>query len=349
MEIPPGQSLTQKFPVVGEKLPPEEAVDIEQWTLEISGLVTNDRILTYPSILALAQDKLTADIHCVTSWSQYGMTFTGIRLRDLLSRLDLRPLSDARYVRFEAYSERNHDTSLPLALALDDAWLVHAFEGQPLTPSHGYPLRVVTPSRYFYKSVKWLRRITLLEKDQLGFWERTSGYHNNGDPWKEERWEGARFTSGQDAAAFRALSNFDAWRHSSSSEPSRVIVKADFRNWCPCTRDLSALHLKACDFRNAQLDNVDFTGANLTLGKFTGASLRNVDFADADLEGADFSGADLTGARFARNDLSAATFTRDGRSLIGHDGLTMTQPKGLLESQRDYLTALRILQSPPTR
>lgn len=342
MKLPPGQTLTRRFPVVGEKSPPPEALALDRWKLEIRGLLTSEVEIDYPAMRALATQERTVDIHCVTSWSQLGMRFTGIPFRALLAHFRSSPLATARFVRFEAYSDRLHDTSLPLQVALDDAWLVHSFDGEELTPSRGFPLRVVTPSRYFYKSLKWVRRITLLDTDRLGFWERTSGYHNNGDPWREERLEGHRFTSRQDGDAFRKLSCFQAWRNQAPGEAPGVIVKGDFRGWHPRTRDLSGLQLKACDFREACLDGVDFTGANLTLARFAGASLRDACFDDADLEGADFSGAHLAGARFRRNLLSAATFFRDGKGLLSHEGMTLAEPDGLLEDQEAYLAGIGI-------
>lgn len=343
MKLPPGQSLTRKFPIVGEKEPPSEALDLSRWRLEVSGLVPASLSLTYDKVLTIAQDEFTADIHCVTSWSQPAMRFTGVKLSKFLKHFEVVPESSARFIRFEAYSHRHHDTTLPIELALEDSWLVHSFEGEPLTPSRGYPLRVVTPSRYFYKSLKWVKRITFLGTDQPGFWERTSGYHNNADPWKEERLEGTRFTSKKDADAFRSLTEFDEWGSSEPTAEPRVIVKADFRNWTPLTRDLRGLHLKACHFGNANLAGVDFTGANLTLGQFAGANLRGACFDDADLEGADFSGADLTGARFTRNFLSATTFKRGDVALAGFEGMTMDAPDGLLEDQQAYLIKLGII------
>ncbi|MDA0813506.1 MAG: molybdopterin-dependent oxidoreductase [Verrucomicrobia bacterium] len=339
-QLPPGQSITRKFPVVGEKAPPPEALDLAHWRLELGGQITSPVSLTYDAVMKVAQDEFTADIHCVTSWSQPAMHFTGIRLSDLLAQFAIAPLENAQFVRFEAYSHRLHDTSLPLELAISDSWLVHSFEGKPLTPSRGYPLRIVTPSRYFYKSLKWLRRITFLESDRLGFWERTSGYHNNGDPWREERLDGTRFTSQSETNAFRNLTDFSDWRQRTQEDAPRVLVKANLQHWRPRTPDLTTLQLKACDFRGAELDGVNFSEANLTLGTFTGASLRNAMFESTDLEGADFSGADLTGAHFSNNFLSATTFIRDDRPLLGFDGMTMTAPDGLLEDQRAYLEAL---------
>jgi DMSO/TMAO reductase YedYZ molybdopterin-dependent catalytic subunit len=348
LKLPPGQSFTQKFPIVGEKEPPEEALEIAGWRLEIGGLVSTSVSLDYDQVIALAQDEFTADIHCVTSWSQPGMRFTGIKLSSFLAQLNLTPQSAARFIRFEAYSHRHHDTSLPLHVAMEDSWLVHSFEGEPLTRSRGYPLRVVTPSRYFYKSLKWLRRMTFLDTDQLGFWERTSGYHNNADPWKEQRLEGSRFTSKEEADAFRALTDFHQWREMDPVHEPKVIVKADFKNWQPLTRNLCGLHLKACQFQGAHLDGVDFTGANLTLGQFTGASLSGAVFDATDLEGADFSGADLTGARFSRNFLSATTFRREEKPLLAFAGMTMVAPDGLLEDQRSYLEELGVLATSPS-
>ena len=259
------------------------------------------------------------------------MTFRGIRFRELVKEIALP--AEARFVRFEAYSSRKHDTSLPLAIALEDSWLVYEIDGRPLSIAHGFPVRVVTPSRYFYKSLKWLKKIEFLEEDRLGFWERGSGYHNNGDPWNEERFSGERFTSATDTEAFRTLTDY-------STERDRVILKANFQDWNPRTRDLRGLSLKACDFRGAQLQNADFSGANLTLAKFAGAELRKANFSDADLEGADFSGAKIDGAIFANNFLSATVF----EPLASHAEASMHAPQGLLESQEAYLKKLGVLE-----
>ena len=156
-DLPPGQTATKKFPVVGEQAPASEALDLDGWRLVIDGLVERPLAYTYAEIVALPQGELVADIHCVTSWSHFGMRLQGVPLAVVLERAVPRP--EARFVRFEAYSDRGHDTSLPLDLVLGDTWLIHSRDGEPLTPEHGWPLRTVTPSRYFYKSLKWVHRI----------------------------------------------------------------------------------------------------------------------------------------------------------------------------------------------
>src|SRR5262249_9390305 len=156
---------------------------------------------------------------------------------------------------------------------------------------HGAPLRVVTRGRYFYKSLKWVRRIILLKDDDPGFWERESAYHNNADPLHEERYDDLRVASREQTAHFRALDNFDEYRR---GRPQDVLIKANLSHWSPRTKDLHGLQLKACTFDGADLRGVDFRGANLTLSKFFRADLSHVDFTGADLEGADFAGAVLT-------------------------------------------------------
>ena len=204
--LPPGQALTAKFPVVGERMPAPEALDLGSWSLEVGGRVERPLALSWPEYQQLPHRERVADIHCVTGWSRFDGRWTGLPLAELLATAV--PLADARYVRFEAYSPREHDTSLPLDVALADTWLVHAADGAPLTLEHGFPLRTVTPSRYFYKSLKWLRRIELLAQDRRGYWERESSYHDVGDPWAGDQ----RFSTGSiDPEAldrFRAAESF---------------------------------------------------------------------------------------------------------------------------------------------
>jgi len=290
--------------------------------------------LTYPELLALPQGELTADIHCVTSWSHFGMRLQGVPLAVVLGRV--RPRPEARFVRFEAYSSRRHDTSLPLSLALADTWLIHGQGGAPLTLEHGYPLRTVTPSRYFYKSLKWVHRIELLAEDRLGYWERESSYHNNADPWAGDE----RFVSGSLAPAdLRALREADSYVHRRG--PRKVVIGADLRGWEPKTRDLGDLYLKNCDLRGALLDGVDLRGANLSLSDLRGASLAGADLRGADLEGANFAGANLTGADLRDTFLSATKFfeleSEGGVCGARIEGLRWEGGKELLEAQEAYL------------
>jgi hypothetical protein len=332
--LPPGQTVTKKFPVVGEQAPPPEALDLDTWRLIVNGLVEEPLTLTYPELLALPQSDLVADIHCVTSWTHFEMRLRGVPLSVVLERAKPRP--EARFIRFEAYSARLHDTTLPLSLALAETWLIHSRDGEPLSPEHGFPLRTVTPSRYFYKSLKWVHRIELLAEDRLGYWELDSSYHNNADPWAGDE----RFVSGS-----LAPDKLEALRHAESYVPYRgpkkVVISADLRGWEPKTRDLGDLYLKNCDLRDARLDGVNLRGANLSLSDLRGASLVGADLEGADLEGANFAGADLTGANLCKTALSATKFFEHGQdgSIRGArvDGLQWDGGKAILEDQEAYL------------
>lgn len=332
--LPPGQTATAKFPVVGERQPPPTALDLEAWRLEVVGLVAQPLVLRYRDVLALPQRQLVADIHCVTSWSHLGMTLDGTPLEELLTRAQPRP--EARFVRFAAFSDRDHDTTLPIELARRDTWLVHGRDGEPLAPEHGYPLRTVTPSRYFYKSLKWLRRIELLAEDRLGYWERSSAYHNVADPWPGDQ----RFTTGSVKPDVRRRF-LEADSYVRFRGARKVMVGVDLRAWHPATRDLGDLHLKNCDLRGVPLAGADLAGANLSLSDLRGADLAGVDLRGADLEGANFAGADLRGADLRETALSATTFhefAEDG-TLRGArvDGLRVDGCHGLLESEEAYL------------
>jgi DMSO/TMAO reductase YedYZ molybdopterin-dependent catalytic subunit len=332
--LPPGQTRTWKFPLVGEKAPPPEALDLAAWRLTVDGLVERPLALSYAEVLALPQAERTADIHCVTSWSRFDTRFAGTPLAALLELA--RPQPEARFVRFEAYSPRRHDTSLPLGLALADTWLVHGADGRPLSPEHGFPLRTVTPSRYFYKSLKWLHRVELLAEDRLGYWERESSYHNVGDPWPGDQ----RFTTGsidpEALARFRKAGSYAPYRGS-----RKVIVGAALRGWQPKTRELGALQLKNCDLRQARLAGVDLRRANLSLSDLRGADLSLADLTGADLEGANFAGADLTAADLTGTALSATKFfeRRPDGTILGAriDALRREGASGLLEEQEAFL------------
>ena len=179
--IPPGQYLTERFPVLtyGDNPP----FDLSTWTLTVDGSVERPLTLSWDALMALEQVTITTDIHCVTRWSKLDTTWTGVRVRDLLERAGVKP--EARFVL--AHSDGGYTTNMPLELLYDDDVLVaHAYEGEPLEPDHGAPLRLLVPKRYFWKSAKFLRRLELLPEDRQGFWE-LNGYHNDGDPWQEQR------------------------------------------------------------------------------------------------------------------------------------------------------------------
>lgn len=332
--LPPGQALTQKFPVVGEKTPLPRALDLESWRLKVAGLVKNPQELSWPELLALPQEELVADIHCVTGWTHLGMRLEGVRLAALLERVE--PLPEARFVRFVAFSERAHDTSLPLELAQSDTWLIHSRDGSPLEVEHGGPLRSVVPSRYFYKSLKWLGQIELLAEDRLGYWERESSYHNVGDPWPGDQ----RFTSGsmrpEQLERFRVAKDYAPYR-------GKVVLSADLRGWEPATKMLGALALKNCDLRGAQLVGCDLRGVNLSLSDLRGAELAGADLRGGDLEGVNFAGADLRGADLRETALSATRFFETGENgerVEAQVGATRWEgATGLLEEQEDFLRA----------
>ena len=180
--LPPGQSVTLKFPVLHYG-PVPHYPDLSQWDLRVFGLVAEEKVFTWETFNALPRTRIVADIHCVTRWSMLDTVWEGVRFRDLLETVEVLP--EARYVMIHA--DYNYTTNLPLEVLLqDDVLLATHFGGRPLEPEHGYPLRLVVPSRYFWKSAKWVRGIELMAEDRPGFWEQ-AGYHNEADPWKEQR------------------------------------------------------------------------------------------------------------------------------------------------------------------
>ncbi len=179
--VPPGQYLTERFPVLHYGSVPR--FDRETWDFRIWGLVEEEKRWTFDQFRSLPSTSIVADIHCVTRWSKLDTRWEGVGTRELLSHVQLKP--EARFVLVHA--EQGFTANLPLEDFLREenlfAW---RYDGEELTPEHGWPLRLVVPSLYFWKSAKWVRGIELLVEDQPGFWE-SYGYHNRGDPWKEER------------------------------------------------------------------------------------------------------------------------------------------------------------------
>ena len=180
--LPPGQYLTEKWPVLHAGSVP--VVDLASWDFRVWGEVESPLRLSWEELRELPVSEVTLDIHCVTRWSRFDTRFRGVLWSELAGLV--RPTPAARFV--VAHAEQGFTANVPLA-ALDDPKALVAYEadGEPLTPEHGYPLRLVVPSRYFWKSAKWLRGIELLDYDQPGFWERY-GYHNDADYWREERY-----------------------------------------------------------------------------------------------------------------------------------------------------------------
>ena len=279
MTLPPNQRLAApgKWPLVGEKAPRQG--DTTPWSVTVTGHVVETRCLGLEALAQLPTVTQTHDIHCVTRWSKLGVTFTGTRLAELLA-LCGGPLPEARFVSFVARSDRNHSTSLTLndAITLGCLLATHA-NGEPLDEIHGGPVRIVTPGRYFYKSVKWLERIELLTDEHLGYWEGAIGYHNGADPWKEERYIAPNINP-------------------------KVLERA------LASRDFSGLDLRGVDLRGRDLTGLKAIGALLRDAHFEDTILHAADFTDANLSNAHLEQADLSTARFTRADLEGAAFDR---------------------------------------
>jgi DMSO/TMAO reductase YedYZ molybdopterin-dependent catalytic subunit len=180
--LPPGQYLTQKWPVLHAGDVPH--TDLETWTFRVFGEVEEEVTLDWEQFNALPRTSNVQDIHCVTRWSRFDAEFEGVHWRELAALA--RPRPAARFVIAQA--EQGFTSNVPLSfLEHDQALLATHADAEPLPAEHGGPLRLVVPGKYFWKSAKWLRAIELSATDRLGFWERY-GYHNDADPWQEERY-----------------------------------------------------------------------------------------------------------------------------------------------------------------
>ena len=181
--LPPGQYFTEKWPVLHAGSVPRYD-DLATWTFRVFGEVDNEIELSWAQLNALPRSSNTQDIHCVTRWSRFDARFEGVHWREL-AKLAM-PKPTARFVI--AHAEAGFTSNVPISYLEDEnALLATHADGAPLTPDHGYPLRLVIPGKYFWKSAKWLRGIELSSVDKPGFWERY-GYHNDADPWHEERY-----------------------------------------------------------------------------------------------------------------------------------------------------------------
>jgi DMSO/TMAO reductase YedYZ molybdopterin-dependent catalytic subunit len=178
--IPPGQYVVSDFPVLSAGPTPRTAP--EDWSFTIGGALVEPVSWRWADFMALPSETFTVDIHCVTKWSKLGTSWTGVSLDTLLSHVH----SEARFVT--AFSDGGYTTNLDLDdLSGGRAWVVHSFDGAPLEAEHGGPARLLVPHLYFWKSAKWVRGLKLTVQDEPGFWE-AAGYHNHGDPWKEQRY-----------------------------------------------------------------------------------------------------------------------------------------------------------------
>ena len=183
--LPPGQyDAGKRWPVLTAEVTP--TLDTASWTFTVEGKVGNETTWTWDEIRALPPSTYEGDIHCVTTWSKLGVTFTGVSVDTLLAAAS--PSADATHVL--AFSHTGYTTNLPLAdVTGGKAWVVWDFDGQPLTREHGGPARLLVPHLYFWKSAKFVAGLRLLDHDEPGFWEQ-NGYHDRGDPWLEQRYQG---------------------------------------------------------------------------------------------------------------------------------------------------------------
>jgi DMSO/TMAO reductase YedYZ molybdopterin-dependent catalytic subunit len=182
VQLPPGQYLTEDFPVLSAGPTPRVALD--QWEFVITNEVGQKYEWSWAQLQALPQETPTVDIHCVTRWSKFATSWQGVSLDTLMADVE----TTADYVMAHSYG--GYTTNLPLEDLLDgQAWIVYQFDGEDLASEHGGPARLLVPHLYFWKSAKWVRGLELLLQDEPGFWE-TAGYHDYGDPWREQRYQG---------------------------------------------------------------------------------------------------------------------------------------------------------------
>ncbi|HBY98727.1 MAG: sulfite oxidase-like oxidoreductase [Ardenticatenaceae bacterium] len=182
--VPPGQYVTPDFPVLSAGPTPHTLLD--RWTFTIEGLVREPVRWSWDEFVKLPIQTFVADIHCVTKWSKLDTRWEGVSVDTLLEHAEL----DRTATYVTAFCDGGYTTNLPLPDILNgQAFVAYRYEGKPLAPEHGGPARLVVPHLYFWKSAKWIRGLRLMERDRPGFWE-SLGYHNRGDPWKEERYQG---------------------------------------------------------------------------------------------------------------------------------------------------------------
>lgn len=182
--VPPGQRVTQGFPVLHHGEVPYYK-DMSKWDLKVFGLVEREVTLSYKDSMEMPHKEFRNDIHCVTTWSKLDNVWEGVPVYELMRLITIK--STAKYVMLHA--EHGWTTNLPIGdFIKETSFLGIKHNGAVLSPEHGYPVRMVVPHLYFWKSAKWLRGIEFLEKDKPGFWER-NGYHMYGDPWKEQRYD----------------------------------------------------------------------------------------------------------------------------------------------------------------
>jgi DMSO/TMAO reductase YedYZ molybdopterin-dependent catalytic subunit len=182
VNLPPGQYLTEDFPVLSAG--PTPRVDLDTWQLGVTTESGQRHTWSWSELLALPSENVTVDLHCVTKWSKFGTAWKGVRIETLLEDVE----TAADYVLAHSYG--GYTTNMPLEDLLDgQAWIAYEYDGGPVPAEHGGPARLLVPHLYLWKSAKWVRELQLLLQDEPGFWE-TAGYHNYGDPWREQRYWG---------------------------------------------------------------------------------------------------------------------------------------------------------------
>ena len=182
MELPPGQYLTRDFPVLSAG--PTPRIPLDRWELSVTTETGTVHRWSWPQFTALPTESPTVDLHCVTKWSKLGTSWEGVSLDVLFENVE----TAADYALITSYG--GYTTNLPLEDLLEgQAWIAHRYEGDELDPEHGGPARLLVPHLYLWKSAKWVRDIRLSFEDERGFWE-SLGYHNYGDPWREQRYDG---------------------------------------------------------------------------------------------------------------------------------------------------------------
>lgn len=185
-KLPPGQYETRDFPVLSAG--PTPRIPLSVWDLTLRGFDGQSARWTWDEFVALPREKITVDIHCVTKWSKFGTDWEGISIDTLLAAAAAKGVKTSSYAL--AQSDGGYTTNVPLAdLTNGKAWIAFSYGGAPLAPEHGGPARLLVPHLYFWKSAKWVRELRFMETDAPGFWE-SLGYHNYGDPWREQRYAG---------------------------------------------------------------------------------------------------------------------------------------------------------------
>jgi len=180
--VPPGQYLVNDFPVLSAG--PTPHTPLEEWSFTVQGAVEPQRTWTWEELRALPSETITRDIHCVTRWSKLDTVWEGVPVDTLLEGVDV----GGAYVT--AFCDGGYTTNMEMEeVTGGKAWVAFAYDGRPLEPEHGGPARLLVPHLYLWKSAKWVRGLQVMKRDEMGFWEAL-GYHNHGDPWREQRYWG---------------------------------------------------------------------------------------------------------------------------------------------------------------